>query len=136
MPRTEIYEPDLKYVEGITCRTRPTAAVNADEKLRALFGKAQASMFELTKYVSKHLRPALVSRHKGAKRCVTYRSVENISKPQQHLVWYSTTFPSDGGNASLWSSNADVISPGTAASNGAIATIRRRTRAARSSSTT
>jgi chromatin remodeling complex protein RSC6 len=30
--------------------------INADEKMRALFGKAQASMFELTKYVSKHLK--------------------------------------------------------------------------------
>jgi chromatin remodeling complex protein RSC6 len=30
--------------------------INADDKLRALFGKAQASMFELTKYVSKHLK--------------------------------------------------------------------------------
>jgi chromatin remodeling complex protein RSC6 len=30
--------------------------INADEKLRALFGKGQASMFELTKYVSKHLK--------------------------------------------------------------------------------
>jgi chromatin remodeling complex protein RSC6 len=30
--------------------------INADDKLRALFNKAQVSMFEMTKIVSKHLK--------------------------------------------------------------------------------
>lgn len=41
------------------------------------------------------------------------------SKPRQHLVWFSTTFPNNTGNAELWSSNAEVISPGTSASGAA-----------------
>jgi chromatin remodeling complex protein RSC6 len=30
--------------------------INADEKLRSILGKAQVSMFEMTKLVNKHLK--------------------------------------------------------------------------------
>jgi upstream activation factor subunit UAF30 len=30
--------------------------INADEKLRAIFNKAQVSMFEMTKILNKHLK--------------------------------------------------------------------------------
>ena len=36
--------------------TEVRVSLRNDDKLKALFGKAQASMFELTKYVSKHLK--------------------------------------------------------------------------------
>jgi upstream activation factor subunit UAF30 len=30
--------------------------INADEKLRKIFGKAQVSMFEMTKIINQHLK--------------------------------------------------------------------------------
>ncbi|MFN7756052.1 MAG: SWIB/MDM2 domain-containing protein [Betaproteobacteria bacterium] len=57
MPRTEVTSKIWADIK----KNKLQAAVNkrminADDKLKALFGKAQASMFELTKYVSKHLK--------------------------------------------------------------------------------
>jgi upstream activation factor subunit UAF30 len=57
MPRTEITKKIWDYIK----RNRLQDAVNrrminADDKLRALFGKSQASMFELTKMVNKYVR--------------------------------------------------------------------------------
>ena len=46
----------LAAIVGSTPMPRTEVTSNADDKLKALFGKAQASMFELTKYVSKHLK--------------------------------------------------------------------------------
>ena len=55
MPRTEVTSQIWKYIKKNNLQDKANRRmINADEKLRALFGKAQASMFELTKYVSKH----------------------------------------------------------------------------------
>ena len=57
MPRTEVTSKIWQYIKKNRLQDNANRRmINADEKLRALFGKAQASMFELTKYVSKHLR--------------------------------------------------------------------------------
>jgi upstream activation factor subunit UAF30 len=57
MPRTEVTSKIWQYIKKNRLQDNTNRRmINADEKLRALFGKAQASMFELTKYVSKHLR--------------------------------------------------------------------------------
>ena len=57
MPRTEVTSQIWKYIKRNNLQDKANRRmINADEKLRALFGKAQASMFELTTYVSKHLR--------------------------------------------------------------------------------
>jgi upstream activation factor subunit UAF30 len=57
MPRTEVTSQIWKYIKRNNLQDKANRRmINADEKLRALFGKAQASMFELTKFVSKHLR--------------------------------------------------------------------------------
>jgi len=32
------------------------AQINADEKLKEIFGKAQVSMFEMSKYIKQHLK--------------------------------------------------------------------------------
>ena len=57
MPRTEVTSQIWKYIKRNNLQDKANRRmINADEKLRALFGKAQASMFELTKYVSKHLK--------------------------------------------------------------------------------
>jgi upstream activation factor subunit UAF30 len=57
MPRTEVTSQIWKYIKKNNLQDKANRRmINADEKLRALFGKAQASMFELTKYVSRHLR--------------------------------------------------------------------------------
>lgn len=57
MPRTEVTSQIWKYIKKNNLQDKTNRRmINADEKLRALFGKAQASMFELTKYVSKHLK--------------------------------------------------------------------------------
>ncbi len=57
MPRTEVTSKIWQYIKKNRLQDNANRRmINADEKLRALFGKAQASMFELTKYVSKHLK--------------------------------------------------------------------------------
>lgn len=57
MPRTEVTSQIWKYIKKNKLQDAVNKRmINADEKLRALFGKAQASMFELTKFVSKHLK--------------------------------------------------------------------------------
>lgn len=57
MPRTEVTSKIWQYIKKNKLQDSVNRRmINADEKLRPLFGKAQASMFELTKYVSKHLK--------------------------------------------------------------------------------
>ncbi len=57
MPRTEVTSQIWKYIKKNDLQDKANRRmINADDKLRPLFGKAQASMFELTKYVSKHLK--------------------------------------------------------------------------------
>ena len=57
MPRTEVTSKIWAYIKKNKLQDAVNKRmINADEKLKPLFGKAQASMFELTKYVSKHLK--------------------------------------------------------------------------------
>ena len=57
MPRTEVTSKIWQYIKKNKLQDSANRRmINADDKLRVLFGKAQASMFELTKYVSKHLK--------------------------------------------------------------------------------
>ena len=57
MPRTEVTSKIWQYIKKNKLQDNANRRmINADDKMRALFGKAQASMFELTKYVSKHLK--------------------------------------------------------------------------------
>ena len=57
LPRTEVTKKLWAYIKknGLQDQTEKRY-INADENLRALFGgKGRVSMFEMTKYVSKHL---------------------------------------------------------------------------------
>ena len=57
LPRTEIISKMWVYIKEHNLQDPANKRmINADDKLKVLFGKAQASMFELTKYVSKHLK--------------------------------------------------------------------------------
>lgn len=57
MPRTEVTSKIWAYIKRNKLQDAVNRRnINADDKLRPLFGKAQATMFELTKYVSKHLK--------------------------------------------------------------------------------
>jgi upstream activation factor subunit UAF30 len=58
LPRTEITKRLWAYIREHNLQDPQNRRnVNADEKLRALFnGKAQVTMFELTKLVSQHVR--------------------------------------------------------------------------------
>ena len=57
LPRTEVTSKIWAYIKKNKLQDPVNRRnINADEKLRPLFGKPQATMFELTKYVSKHLK--------------------------------------------------------------------------------
>jgi upstream activation factor subunit UAF30 len=58
MPRTEVTKKLWAYIKKNKLQDKnKRTMINADEKLRPVFGgKRQVSMFEMTKYVSKHLK--------------------------------------------------------------------------------
>lgn len=57
IPRTEVVKKLWEYIRKNHLQdTKNKRNINADENLRAIFeGKKSVSMFEMTKYVSKHL---------------------------------------------------------------------------------
>jgi upstream activation factor subunit UAF30 len=57
MPRTEVVKKLWAYIKknGLQDKTNKRN-INADDKLKSLFGKATVNMFEMTKIVSKHLK--------------------------------------------------------------------------------
>lgn len=57
MPRTEVTKKVWDYIKKNKLQDAVNRRmINADEKLRALFQKAQVSMFEMTKLISSHLK--------------------------------------------------------------------------------
>jgi chromatin remodeling complex protein RSC6 len=57
VPRTEVTKKIWDYIKQHNLQDPANRRnINADEKLRPLFGKDQVSMFELTKLVSTHLK--------------------------------------------------------------------------------
>ena len=57
LPRTQVVKKLWDYIKKNKLQdAKNRRNINADEKLRALFGKATVSMFEMTKLVSKHLK--------------------------------------------------------------------------------
>jgi chromatin remodeling complex protein RSC6 len=57
MPRTEITKQIWAYIKKNKLQDSvQKRIINADEKLRALFGKAKADMFEMTKLVNKYIK--------------------------------------------------------------------------------
>ena len=57
LPRTELTKKLWAYIKknGLQDAAKKTM-INADDKLKAIFKKAQVSMFEMTKLVSDHLK--------------------------------------------------------------------------------
>ncbi|MES3036280.1 MAG: SWIB/MDM2 domain-containing protein [Bdellovibrionota bacterium] len=57
LARTEVVKKLWAYIKKNDLQDKNNRRnINADDKLRALFGKAQVNMFEMTKIVSKHLK--------------------------------------------------------------------------------
>ncbi|MFA7438502.1 SWIB/MDM2 domain-containing protein [Castellaniella sp.] len=57
IPRTEVTKRIWDYIKKHDLQDPANRRnINADDKLRPLFGKDQVSMFELTKLVSQHLK--------------------------------------------------------------------------------
>ena len=58
MPRTEVTKKIWGYIKRNALQDKKNKRmINADEKLKPVFsGKAQVSMFEMTKLVNKHLK--------------------------------------------------------------------------------
>lgn len=58
LPRTEVTKRIWVYIKKNKLQDKvKRTVINADAKLKAVFGgRAKATMFELTKYVSKHLK--------------------------------------------------------------------------------
>ena len=56
MPRTEVTKKLWAYIKRNGLQDKNNRRmINADEKLRPIFGKSQVSMFDMTKLVNKHL---------------------------------------------------------------------------------
>ncbi len=57
LPRTEVVKKMWAYIKKNNLQdSKNKRNINADSKLKAVFGKAQVTMFEMTKLLSKHLR--------------------------------------------------------------------------------
>jgi chromatin remodeling complex protein RSC6 len=57
MPRTQVVKKLWDYIKRNKLQdSQNRRNINADDKLKALFGKNTVSMFEMTKIVSKHLK--------------------------------------------------------------------------------
>jgi upstream activation factor subunit UAF30 len=57
LPRTEIIKKIWDYIKKNDLQDKKNRRnINADEKLKPLFGKAQISMFELAKVVNKNVK--------------------------------------------------------------------------------
>ena len=57
LPRTEIVSKLWVYIKSKGLQDKVNKRmINADEKLRAVFGKAQVSMFEMAGLIGKHLK--------------------------------------------------------------------------------
>jgi chromatin remodeling complex protein RSC6 len=57
LPRTEVVKKVWEYIKKNKLQDAINKRmINADEKLREIFGKAQVSMFEMTKIINKHLK--------------------------------------------------------------------------------
>lgn len=57
IPRTEVVKKLWAYIRKNNLQDQQNRRnINADDKLKPIFGKATVSMFEMTKLVSKHLK--------------------------------------------------------------------------------
>ena len=57
LPRTEVVKKLWAYIKKNSLQdSKNRRNINADDKLKPIFGKNQVSMFEMTKLVSKHLK--------------------------------------------------------------------------------
>ena len=57
LPRTQVVKKLWQYIHAHKLQdSQNRRNINADAKLRPIFGKGTVSMFEMTKLVSKHLR--------------------------------------------------------------------------------
>ncbi len=57
LPRTQVVKKLWDYIKKNKLQDNENKRnINADDKLRPIFGKATVSMFEMTKLVSKHLK--------------------------------------------------------------------------------
>ncbi len=56
LPRTEVTKKIWDYIKANNLQDPSNRRnINADDKLRPIFGKEQVNMFEMTKLVSQHL---------------------------------------------------------------------------------
>jgi chromatin remodeling complex protein RSC6 len=56
LPRTQVVKKLWEYIKKNDLQDKKNRRnINADAKLKPIFGKAQVSMFEMTKLVSNHL---------------------------------------------------------------------------------
>ena len=56
LPRTEVTKKLWAYIKKNNLQDKKDKrCINADDKLKPIFKKAQVTMFEMTKLVSKHL---------------------------------------------------------------------------------
>jgi upstream activation factor subunit UAF30 len=57
LPRTEVVKKVWEYIKMNKLQDAINKRmINADEKLRGIFGKAQVSMFEMIKIINQHLK--------------------------------------------------------------------------------
>ncbi len=57
LPRTEVVKKVWEHIKSAKLQDAANKRmINADDKLKAVFGKAQVTMFEMTKLINAHLK--------------------------------------------------------------------------------
>ncbi len=57
LPRTEVVKKVWEHIKAAKLQDAANKRmINADDKLRAVFGKSQVTMFEMTKLLNSHLK--------------------------------------------------------------------------------
>ncbi|NWF72242.1 MAG: hypothetical protein HXY51_04230 [Nitrospirae bacterium] len=88
LPRTEVVKKVWDYIKKDKLQDEINKRmINADEKLREIFGKAKVSMFEMTKIINQHLKSMLFACGGGCIRGCLIIHGGGLNRKPPHMLW-------------------------------------------------